>query len=301
MTRAGLALTVALAAFPAYAQVPQPPAGTPMPVGQPAGNRIPIPGADAPAGLPAGGLPQVDPKLLAHLTAWEAVQRGANNFYAEVTRTRKDMLLKKERVATGSVMCQKPNLARMRLETKPTAGQKPNPNDYEAYICTGKDIFLYDGMTTTVTAYPLRGNGVGDNLLLEFMSGMLKVNEVFQRFDLKFLQEDKHYIYLEITAKQPKDKAEFQTMILVLHRPDIPNKANLAYLPRTVVMRKNNGQEEETWDFPSPLINVKIDPSSFQYVQPPAGWKVQQAQAPATPGTPPGSGPGIPVARPKGP
>lgn len=288
MTRAGLALTFAFAAAQAFAQIPQPPAGAPV---QP-GARIPIPGAD----VPAAAAPQLDPKLLAHLNAWEAVMRGANNFYAEVTRVRKDTILKREKTAGGSVMCQKPNLAVMRLETRPPAGQKPDPLDYEAYICTGKEIYSYDGPVKTVSVIPLRGTGVGDNLLLEFMSGTLKANDVIQRFDLKLLQEDKYYVYLEIGAKLPKDRAEFRTMILVLHRPDIPNKANLAYLPRTVVMRKNNGQEEETWDFPSPLINVKIDPSAFQYVRPPQDWKVQQA-----PGTPPAGNPALPVARPKGP
>jgi TIGR03009 family protein len=134
--------------------------------------------------------------------------------------------------------------------------------------------------------------------LLEFMSGTLKANDVVTRFDMQLLKEDPNYVYIQVGAKQPSDKAEFETMILVLHQPNIPNRANLAYLPRTVVIRKNKGQEEEVWDFPSPLINVKIETNAFQYVEPPKDWKVQKVQAPPTPQ--PG-GAGLPVARPKGP
>lgn len=224
--------------------------------------------------------------------------KNATNFYAEVKRTRKDMLLKKEKMMDGSVMCQKPNLARMRLQAVPAAGQKPDPNDYEAYICTGREIFQYDGLVKTLTSYQLRGAGVGDNLLLEFMSGTLKTNDVLRRFDMQLLKEDANYVYLQIGAVQPSDKQEFQTMILVLHQPNIPGKPHLAYLPRTVVFRKNNNQEEEVWEFPSPLVNVKIEANAFQYVPPPQDWKVQKVQAPTPP--PPG-GNVLPVARPKGP
>lgn len=294
MPRAGFAFVLVFAAAPAFAQAPQPPAGQPV---QP-GNRLPIPGADNQPGLPPGGQPQVDPKLLAHLNGWEAVMKNATNFYAEVKRTRKDVLLKKEKTMDGSVMCQKPNLARMRLQAEPPAGQKPNPNDYEAYICTGREIYQYDGLAKTMTGYQLRGAGVGDNLLLEFMSGTLKAKDVLLRFDMQLVKEDANYIFLQVGAKQPNDKAEFQTMILVLHQPNIPGRPNLAYLPRTVVFRKNNNQEEEVWDFPSPLINVKIEANAFQFVQPPPDWKVQKVQAPAQPA--PG-GAGLPVARPKGP
>ena len=294
MPRAGLALTLVLAAAPALAQGPQPPAGQPV---QP-GARIPIPGADNQPGLPPGTAPQVDPKLLAHLNAWEGVMKNANTFYAEVTRVRKNLLLKKEKAMSGSVICQKPNLAVMRLEGKTAPGQKPDPLDYEAYICTGREIYSYDGPQKTVSMIPLRGNGVGDNLLLEFMSGTLKAKDVIERFDIKLLKEDPNYVFLELGSRLPNDKAEFQTMILVLHQPGIPKHENLAYLPRTVVIRKNNNQEEESWEFPSPLINVKLQAGAFQYVAPPQDWKLQKVQAP--PAAPPG-GNALPVARPKAP
>ena len=300
MTRAGLALTLAFAAAPAFAQIPQPPAGSPV---QP-GNRLPIPGADAPAGLLPGGAPQIDPKLLAHLHGWEAVMKSAANFSAACTLVRKNLVFKKEKAYTGSIWCLKPNMARLRLEAQTVPGQKPNPNDYDAYICTGKAVYQYEGLAQKVTEFPLQNAGVGDNLLLEFMSGTLKANDIIQRFDLKLIQQDKNYVYLEITPRLLKDKAEFETMIIVLHQPNIPKNEALAYLPRTVVIRKNKGQEEEVWDFPNPVINGKgIDPSAFQYIPVPT-WKFERANAPGTPPGPAAGQPGgaiLPVARPKGP
>lgn len=283
MPRFGLALTAALvAATAAFAQAPPPAAGQPAPVAPPP------PQAAA-----------IDPVLVAHLKGWEGVMQAATNFYAECSVTRKNTVLKKEATYTGSIICLKPNLARMRLD-KRAAGAKPDPNDYTAYICTGKEVYEYDGLAKQVTEYPLRNGGVGDNLLLEFMAGALTAKAVAERFELRHLQpNDPTYIYLEIKPRLPRDKAEFESMILVLFRPGIPKWQQAAYLPRTVVIRKQNGQEEETWDFPQPVVNAQgVKSADFVFVPPPKDWKVQKAAGPGAPGVPAGQ---PRVARPIGP
>jgi TIGR03009 family protein len=225
--------------------------------------------------------------------------KGATNFYTECSLKRTNLLLKKETEYTGSIMCMKPNLARMRIERKPAAGQKPNPNDYTAYICTGQAVYEYDGNAQQVNEVKLPNGGVGDNLLLEFMSGNLTAAQAVQRFAVKALKpEDQHYIYLDIRPITPKDKGEFESMILVLFQPTVPG---MGYLPRTVVIRKPNGQEEEVWEFPRPAVNLPkgIEPAHFQFVKQPDGWKFQpDTRQPAGPAP----GPGAPrVARPMGP
>jgi TIGR03009 family protein len=235
---------------------------------------------------------------MAHLQGWEKATKGAANFYTECSLKRTNLALKKETEYTGSIMCLKPNLARMRIDRKPAPGAKPDPNDYTAYICTGQAVYEYDGTAKQVTEIPLRNGGVGDNLLLEFMSGNLTAAQAVQRFAIKTLKpEDQHYIYLDIRPLTPKDKGEFESMILVLFRPTV---TGMEYLPRTVVIRKPNGQEEEVWDFPRPAVNVKgIDKAVFQFVPPPKDWKFQKAgQQPAGPAPAPGQ---PRVARPTGP
>ncbi|MGL6095851.1 MAG: TIGR03009 domain-containing protein, partial [Fimbriiglobus sp.] len=297
MRRAGLVLTAVLFAAPAvFAQIPP---------AVPA-DRVPVPGAGTPVGLTPGGVPvglpvaagvapaptPVDPAIVAHLDAWQRVMKQTTNFYAEATMTKRHLILKDKVTAyTGTIMCLKPNLARMRIEQKPPAGEKPDPNSYMAYICTGQAVFEYDGAAKQVTEFPLNG-GVGDNLLLAFISGALTAEGIMQRFDLKLVKEDQHYVYLEARPRLPRDKQEFETMTLVLFRATVPQ---LAYLPRSVVMRKSNGQEEEHWDFPQPRVNVEgIKPEHFQPVAPPKDWKVQRQQAQQPPAGQPR------VARPQG-
>jgi TIGR03009 family protein len=233
---------------------------------------------------------------MAHLNGWEKVMKGATNFYAECSLKRNNLLLKKETEYTGTVMCMKPNLARMRIDKKPAAGQKQNPNDFEAYICTGQAVYQYDGNAQQVTEHKLPNGGVGGNLLLEFMSGNITAAQAVARFDVKTLKQDQHYVYLDIRPRTDRDKGDFEAMTLVLFQPTVPG---MGYLPRTVVMRKPLGQEEEVWDFPRPAVNVPkgIEKEHFQFVKPVDGWKFQpDTRQPAAPA------PGQPrVARPMGP
>jgi TIGR03009 family protein len=247
----------------------------------PAGERVPVPGtpvAHAPQAQPAA----VDAALFSHLQAWERVMQGTTNFHTECTRTTKDLLDKRETQATGRIICLKPNLAWMRIDQKPAPGKQPDPNDYMVWICTGRAVYEYDGKVKQVTEVLLPNGGVGDNLLLTFMSGSLKTTDILQRFEMKLLKEDANYVYLEIRPREARDRAEFETMTLVLFSPNVAGRPDLAYLPATVVMRKANGQVEEQWTFVEPRVNVMgIKPELFKFTQPPPDWKVQRSQAPA--------------------
>ncbi|HET6573929.1 MAG TPA: TIGR03009 domain-containing protein [Fimbriiglobus sp.] len=296
MTRAGLTVAAVLVAVPALAQAPPAaPGGAPIATSQPGGAHLPAPGAAAPA-------PQPAPELLAHLTGWEKVMQAASSFYCNgVTKVHKNRITRKETIEVGEIMCLKPNMARMRMEAKPAPGQKADPNAYMAYICTGQEVYEYDGNAKVITVYKLANGGVGDNLILEFISGSLKAADVVKRFDLKLLKQDDNYVYLEIKPRLPRDQAEFESMILVLFKPNLPQFPHLAYLPRTVEMRKRD--QVETWDFPQPTVVAKgITREHFKFVPVPKelGWKTQHAQQPSAgaPGTPTGQ---PRVARPMGP
>lgn len=298
MRRAGPTLAALLALAPVASAQAQP-----VPTADPGGYREPIPGGGAPVAGQPGGVPTVpaaaqaplDPALVAHLQAWERVMAGTTNFYTECGLTRKNLIRKQETRYTGSIMCLKPNLARMRLDEKPDPGEKPDPNGYTAYISTGRAVYEYDGLQKKVTEYLLPNGGVGDNLLLTFISGTMRANDIARRFDLKLTKEDQHYVYLDVFPRETRDKAEFEKLTLVLFGRNVPNPA-AAYLPAMVVMRRNNGQEEEVWEFTRPRVNVEgIKPTDFQFVPPPKDWKVERAQVPAEP--PPGQ---PRVARPQG-
>jgi TIGR03009 family protein len=252
-----MSLAVLLAASVAGAQVP---------AGQPPG----APGAPPPA--PAPNPAEAAARLDAHLNGWDQAMRQTINFRAEFTLTRQDAVFQRARTYAGSVLCMKPNLAILRLES--TADKK----DYEAYVCNGKAVFEYNGVNKTITEYPLPANaapGQSDNLMLDFLSGMT-AQAVKQRFQITVFKEDSNYVYLDIRPVLPKDKQEFEQIRFALFGPKVPAPFT-AYLPVEVWMKKPNG-DEERWRFSDQKTNLQgIAAANFQAQMVP-GFAYKKAQ-----------------------
>jgi TIGR03009 family protein len=270
----------------------QPPAGTPT-------GRVPTPGSGqgtvTPVALQAPAAP--DPKVVAHFKAWETKMAGLQNLYTTCEVTREEAILRKKKQFTGSVVVMKPNLARMRIEAA------NDPKDYEAYLCDGKSIYVYDGSKKVVTQHVIPAGAVGgggDNLLMDFMSGKLTADDAFRRFDIKLLtpaKPDPNYIFFEIKPRFPRDKQDFETLKLVLFSPELPKELQyLAYLPRMIVTASTNNERIETWSFTNPQPDVQgYTKEHFKPVDPGKDWQKVM-------GNPPAGGQGQPrVARPTGP
>src|SRR6266702_3326538 len=58
-------------------------------------------------------------------------------------------IFKGEKDYTGSILCMKPNLARLRLD------YATDPRDFEAFICNGKSVYAYNGLQKTITEHKL--------------------------------------------------------------------------------------------------------------------------------------------------
>jgi TIGR03009 family protein len=271
----GFTLAALLAAPVAGAQVP----GSPPVAGQPP--------AGAPAGHPPAAQPpaaQPDAKLDAHLRGWEAKMSGLQNFRADIALTRKEAVFNKNRKYTGSVLCMKPNLAVLRLDSA------TDKVDYEAFVCTGDAVYEYSGLQQAVTKYKINPGAAGDNLMLDFLSGM-KAEEAKRRFQLSVFNEDANYVYLDIKPLQQKDRAEFEHVRFALYGPTLQQ---LAYLPAQVWLQKPNG-DTELWEFTKPQTNVPgVDKAIFRYT-PVKGkdgkdWPLKefQPQPPGGPGQLPG-------------
>jgi TIGR03009 family protein len=250
----------------------------------------PVPGAP-PVAPPT---PQADPRLDKHLLEWEKKMGGIKNFRADIEVIRTDSVFKKERKYGGggsSVLCMKPNYARLRLDNT------VDKNDYEAYICNGQYIYEYNGLLRTVTEIKLAGNpgAPSDNLMLDFLSGM-KADDVKRRFEIKLFNEDQFYVYLEIKPILGKDKLEFTQVRFALYGPN----TKYAYLPAQVWMMKPN-QDTELWKFTNPQTDLEnIDPSKVFVYQEIPGWAFKKAPVgPTPPGPGPGpGGPGFPPIKP---
>jgi TIGR03009 family protein len=236
-------------------------------------------------GLPPAANPIADPGLDGHLEAWAKVMAGAKNFSAKFEQTKTESTFKKERKYTGSILCMKPNLARMSL------ANVQNKDDFEAYICNGKSLFHYDWSTKIVTEIPLvQGNG--ESLMLDFLSGM-SATAVKQRFSIaQFNPGDKNYVYFDIKPKLPKDAQEFTHIRLAVYGPNVPAPF-IKYMPSQIYMVKPN-DDTELWKLSEQAMNVRNKDGSelstkiFDYEQPKEKeWQFKKAPAmPPTPGGP---------------
>ena len=255
MTRWILALAWAGGVTALSAQTP--PAAQP-PLGQPPTG---LPPAPTPVPTPA-----VSPALWQHLQNWETVMKGATNFFCEGKKINevKVGVRKGKKESKTDIRCQMPSKARMFLTAIPGPGEKTDPNDYDLYIASSSLILEYDGNNKRLIETRLPPGSTKGMLLLDFMSGAITARAAVERFEIRLFQEDANYLYLELKPKTAEDRGDFESMILVLFR-NIAGQPG--YLPRQVVVRRNNNQEEETWDFPRPAINVEgITNATFQPV-----------------------------------
>ncbi|HXD89081.1 MAG TPA: TIGR03009 domain-containing protein [Urbifossiella sp.] len=230
--------------------------------------------------LPAAALPAADPELDRHLLGWQKTMAEAKNFSAQFEQVKMQAPLNKAHKYAGSVLCMKPNLARM------SNANVKDKNDFVAYICNGKSLFQYEWQQKLVTEIPL-ADGMGDNLMLDFLSGM-SADAAKKRFHIKLERRnppDTNYIYLNIAPKLPKDAQEFSMLQMALYHPAVP-KPYVPYLPAMVKMKKPNG-DSETWAFSKQTVNAtNVGPQMFQYEKPQGtGWQYKKEQVrPPAPG-----------------
>lgn len=271
MRPAGLHLAVLLVGVAAVSAQPPAVLGSPVGPGQ--------------SGSSSAAAP-TDPRLQAHLAAWEKTMAGITNFRVVLGLKRTDAVFRQEKTYSGVVLCMKPNLAVLRLNYD---GDKTGA-DYEAYICDGKAVYEYNGLQKTITRWklpdPQTSPNATDNLMLDFLAG-LKAKDAQDRFDITLYKEDPqgYYIYLDIKPKLAKDKAEFQQLRMALYGP----ATKWAYLPAQVYLVKPNG-DTELWSFKEPQTNIPgVEPRMFQYT-PVKDFKFQEGQPPpaqpARPGQP---------------
>jgi TIGR03009 family protein len=247
-------------------------------------------GLAQPPGTPGGGQPPAraaDPKLDAHLAAWEEKMKDVKNMRTEIALKRTDAVFKKERDYNGVVLCMKPNYAVLRLDY----AADPTKADYEAYICDGRAVYAYSGKDRTILKIDLPQNQPGvDNLMLDFLAGM-KAKDVKERFDISLFKTDEYYIYLDIKPLRGADQREFTHLRLALYGPGAATQ-KVAYLPAQVFMQKPNG-DTEMWVFSKAVTDIPgVAPNNFAYV-PIKGWDLKAAPKQPMGGAPKGPPPGV--------
>jgi TIGR03009 family protein len=278
MRRYGIAFTLLLTCSIAFAKDPQPP-------------------------VPPQDLNALDPVLLNHLLAWETAMQRVERFAVNATLVKHNLITKREEKFSVSVWMMKPNFARLNFVNLTNTADKETSNNFDAFIRNDTSFYHYDGSMKTVTSIRWITNGAHTTLmsdtgyrsvfdwferaiaqfwmnrLPDFVNGMT-AQKLVNRFEVKLLKQDQNYLYLELKPRNENDKADFESMTLVLCNP---NLLNLAYIPRMVQLKKANGQEIELWDFPDPKVNpLGMKVSDFAYQAPPKDWRFQEILLPIT-------------------
>lgn len=213
--------------------------------------------------------PLLDPdrnRLDALLLQWEQMMTRVETVSAECTRITDDKVSGRKEEFVGKAKYMKPNLAALYLE------KKTKPDIFERYICSGTYLYEYRPQQKRMVIHelPPPKSGQFDDNLLSFLFGM-KAEEAKRRYDLKLVQEDKWWIYLEIVPRYPADKADFAKARLVL--------SNRTFLPRALWFMENN-KNEIKWDIPKIDTGVALDRKEFSPPSPPPGWDVRREKRP---------------------
>jgi TIGR03009 family protein len=229
------------------------------------------------------------PQLAVHLAAWEKQAHGVTSFQADFTLTRKDPVFRKESRYSGSVLGLSAGSARVRLTND------ADPNDYEAYICDGRSLYAYSGLTKTVTEFRLpppglppkapgglferiaRGLCLPEWFAVRLVSGAT-AKEAAKRFDVSLVKEDEHYVYLDLRPRSSADRLDMERARVALHGPGV-KPPRVPYSPAEVLVVMKNGDTEH-WRFTDVKVNLpEVDEKAFQYVEVP-GFILKKAPAP---------------------
>lgn len=244
---AGVVLTTSLAAAqqPSQQQQAQRPAGQAAPQTPPAQSQTSPP----------------NPRLDALLLNWEQQMTKIQTIVAHCTRTSVDKTFQVAEVYEGTAQYMKPNLASLEMR------KKDKPQIFEKYICSGTFLYEYAPAEKVIRVHelpPSKPGQVAEDNFLSFLFGM-RAEEAKRRYDLKLVKEDQWYVYIEILARFPADKQDFQRARLVLN--------SKTFLPRELWFEQPNGNEVK-WDIPKLESNLELRRTDFTAPTPPPGWKL---------------------------
>lgn len=203
----------------------------------------------------------------------------------ELTTT--DAVFKKERQYKGGLIFLKPHFMILRIEN----ANDPTRTDYEVAVYNGEALYQYSGLEKTVTEWKLPAKSLMAELpeplswpqwfdrkimvssivhLGQALSGIASTG-FRDRLDLHVFRRDDNYLYLKMTQKRKLSRPSGELRMSIFK----PEKGDLAFLPRQVLVKRDNG-DKELWNFSNHVINPPdVNESAFQY-KPVEGFKLRK-------------------------
>jgi len=212
-------------------------------------------------------------KLDAIMLKWEKEMVKIQTLKAALARIDMDKSFKTKRTYVGAAQYMKSgtgatvkNLAALELKEEGKA------DIAEKFICTGTWLYAFAPQQKEIKAYELpkpKPGQVADDSFLGFLFGM-KADEAKRRYALSLAKEDAYYFYVDISPRNPADKADFVRARLVLNKDTC--------LPRQLWFEQANSTET-TWDIQRLESGVEVDRRLFDAPRLPEGWKFQTVTA----------------------
>jgi TIGR03009 family protein len=209
-------------------------------------------------------------KLLPHLESWEKAMAKVETLVIDCKRTDKKVTFGSTDLFTGKAFFMKDKddlfvLIQMEKMDKTDPTKKDKSGMYERLVCNPTAFYQYQPAEKKITFLqipPRKPGAATDDNLLSFLFGM-SAKQAMERYKLKFVKEDKDYVYVEVLPLRAEDKVDFEVARICLDRD--------TYLPRQLWFHQNNG-DEVLWDLPTTTKNVKIDRKHFEKPELPKGW-----------------------------
>ncbi len=210
------------------------------------------------------------------LAKWEEAMSKVDSLVAECQYTEIDKIFKNKIIYRGSAKYLRDKVATMASLDLVKIDEKtgvPVKDAFKRIIFNGN--FLYDFVPEMKMVYvhkvPQAGNGKPmNNNLLTIITGGMKASDAKQRYQLKWLDPDSTYYYLEVTAKLPEDQKEFK-------------QARLVFLKNTFLLYQvwfvKGNENSVIWDFPKVTPNAPLKATDFSMPALEPGWRLENASA----------------------
>jgi TIGR03009 family protein len=205
---------------------------------------------------PAPPDPAARAKMEDILKEWEAKSASTKTLDAEFTRIDYSGIWKDTTVYRGRALLKSPNLACLNLELIPE--DRSDPKFHERIICTGKEVWHYEGEKRQIFVYPLAQEDRKRALEQGPLPFLFNMNaaEIKKRYELTFKKETAGSYQIQVLPRQAIDRDSFSQAVIVLNRA--------TSLPDALYLYSPNGKDFQFFFFTKArpkIVNKVLDVS----------------------------------------
>lgn len=217
------------------------------------------------------------------LGTWESDAKSLQSLYITFAITEENPIFKSTTMSYGEAkvlrMANGQYGLKLEIYDLDRAG-KPDPTKLKRkFVCSGTWLYNFDIPTKIIYINKLQNQNMRpDDGPFAFLFGM-KAVEARKRFDISFVQQDDHYVWLKVTPLTAQDQREFKVAQLGIVK--YANAISPKDFPLKIMWREP-GESMQTWDFKSVVRNDLNKVSMMDFTvenEKRQGWQIKEAPA----------------------